>query len=384
MGSRCKKPEPTQGWRHSWRAKLATQPLVDDRRVREAFQLILRRAEDCNANILPNTGRDGTERFVQPVLQLAQLWKRWQRAACSWEPQARAPHDQFRELSRHLLASYPVPQFMDAVFQDASQARYQEWFAHLGAGRNIRTAPGMTAVLTGRMAHYMLEAPATYSVLGALRLGQVLGLGGKAALAKAVIESSLGAQLNSPDDEAFWLTFLQWLVNHPELPRGQIGPVVDFVRARRYREPEFAMKGRTVPAVLRLMHGWHEELRRAPGIGFRALPRSGVASDWMWVAGDGKRWLVAEVPDTMALHAEGQAMHHCVYSYASLVLAGQCSIWSVQVQVDGPPERVLTVEVRNTAMKIVQARGLQNRSPTKEERQVLTHWAQAQGLQFAI
>lgn len=368
-------------WRHSWRAQMADYPGNTDRRVREAFQLILRRVEACNANILPNTGREAAERFVLPVLQLACLWKRWQRPACSWEPRATIPVEQFCELARHLLAAYPVPRFMNSVFLDIGCVRYGEWFAHVGAGRNIRTAPSMTAQLTSRMAHCMLEAPDDCSVVGALRRGQVLGLGGDATLAYAVASSRLGGQLYSQADEAFWLCFQQWLVNHPELPLMQVGPLVDFVVARRDRELDFSMKGRSVPAVLRLMHEWHQELQRAPGIGFRVLPRSGFVPHWEVQDERGQLWIVEEIADTYALHAEGQSMRHCVFSYATSVLQGHCSIWSLKVQGPGQSKRALTMEVRNAAKRIVQIRGYGNRLAKSEERRVLSRWAQECGLE---
>lgn len=384
MGNRFKKPEPGIGWRHSWRAKMAEDPCGQDRHVREAFLLILRRVEACNANILPNTGREGTERFVTPVLNVAQLWPRWQRAACSWSPQATVPREQFRELANHLLASYPVPRFMYSVFEEPGYGRYREWFAHVGAGRNIRTAPRMTAALTSRMAHYVMQAPDSYSVVGAVRWGQVLGLGGKPPLAKAVIETSLGRQLDVAVEELFWLTYLQWLVNNPELPRNQVGPLVDFLAARRRREPEFSLKGRTPGSLRQLMEEWHRELRRAPGIGYRPLPRSGFTPCWVWVDGRGNVWTVDEIADTFALREEGEAMHHCVFSYASAALAGQCSLWSMKVERLGQRERALTFEVRNATKKVVQARGLQNRMPTSEEQLVLARWTHENGLRSGI
>jgi len=371
-------------WRHSWRAKMAHYPEREERRVRDAFQLILRRVEACNANILPNTGRDGTERFVAPVLELARLWTWWQRAPCSWEPQSGVPQEQFRELARHLLVSYPVPAFLYSVFDEVGERRYTEWFAHVGAGRNIRTAPGMTAVLTSRMAHHMMEALEQYGVLAAVRWGQIRGLDGKASLIRDVVGTRLGLSLGSVEEEAFRFTFLQWLVNHPEVPGSEIGPLVDFLAARRERDPDFSLKGRSPQALLRLMHAWHEELRRAPGLGFRALPRSGIAAVWSCVDDQGDFWTVEELADTFVLHAEGQAMQHCVFSYANAVLQGQCSIWSVKVEKAGRPERTLTLEVRNSMKKVVQARGRRNRMPTGAERRILTCWASENGLQLGI
>ncbi|MGV3719551.1 MAG: PcfJ domain-containing protein [Actinomycetota bacterium] len=369
----------------AWRCRLMSEPPARNRRTREAFLLILRRVAATNARILPNTGSGGYDRFLSVALDMAGAWKQWQRPACTWEPQGRLPQDQLLDLARHLFAEYPVPRFLDAVFLNTTQHRYQSWFIHVGAGRNIRTAPEMTARLTSRMAHFVMEAPSSYSVTQAVRLGQVLGLGGNAALARAVIQTRLGSELCSEADEAFWLTALQWLVNHPEVSRGEVGPLIDFLRARRSQDGAFEMKGRSPAALQKLTAAWHLQLRRMPGGAARPLPASAVApSFWETWDEQGRQWVVSELCSTYELHAEGAAMRHCVFSYADLALASQCSIWSMKTGHGGELERALTLEVRNAARKVVQARGCANREPTEEERSILTRWAREHGLRVTV
>lgn len=83
---------------------------------------------------------------------------------------------------------------MDSVwFMDDSQsARRQIWFAHIGAGLNIRTAD-LPLLLTKRMAHVFPQAPSHYLADEALRWAQVLGQGGDTDLADAINATRLGA-----------------------------------------------------------------------------------------------------------------------------------------------------------------------------------------------
>jgi len=67
----------------------------------------------------------------------------WLRPVEDWEPAGDNPLPQFSSLARHLLAAFPVPQFMTSAWlkgPDAEARRQQRWYAHVGSGRNIRTA----------------------------------------------------------------------------------------------------------------------------------------------------------------------------------------------------------------------------------------------------
>jgi len=363
---------------------MMNDPPMRNRRTREAFSLILRRVEASGARILPNLGRGGYDRFLAAAVDMAGAWMQWRRPACTWEPISRQPQDQVLELARHLFADYPIPRLFDAVFLDPAQRQFQPWFIHVGSGRNIRTAPGLTVPLTSRMAHCMMEAPASYSLTQAVRVGQVLGLGGSPSLARAVVRTRLGSELCSTADEAFWMTVLQWLVNHPDMSRGNVGPLVDFVRARRSQDTSFEMKGRSPAALMRLVEAWHLALRRMPGGRVKALPASAVAPCFWETWDEGSRWVVLELSNTEELHAEGVAMSHCVFSYADLVSTGVCSIWSLRTGYGPATERAITFEVRNAQRKVVQARGRANRAPSEEERSVLARWAREHGLRLSI
>jgi len=115
--------------------------------------------------------------FVRGVVALVSHHARWKRPIDKWRPQKHNAYRQFSSLSRHLLADYEVPVFMDSAWL-SSKKRHQNWFIHIGDGANIRTAEELPIKLTKKMAHHYLQAPTGYTVLSALRWAQVKALGG--------------------------------------------------------------------------------------------------------------------------------------------------------------------------------------------------------------
>jgi hypothetical protein len=86
---------------------------------------------------------------------------------------------------------------------------------------------------------------------------------------------------------------------------------------------------------------------------------------------------------TKALTAEGRKMKHCVASYARSCASGACSIWTLEVETFEGRAKVLTIEVRNGARLIGQARGKCNRLPGAKHRGMLRRWADNAGLTLA-
>lgn len=101
-------------------------------------------------------------RHARGVIQLARDAANWIRPLEQWRPRSHNPNRQFSSLARHLWAVYGVPVFMDVAWLQGTVVQ-QQWFRHIGAGKNIRTAQGIPISLTKRMAHCFLEAPDHYS-----------------------------------------------------------------------------------------------------------------------------------------------------------------------------------------------------------------------------
>ena len=320
--------------------------------------------------------------FASAVCALGRQAGSWARPIEIWRPRSHNRRRQFAELCRHLLAKYDVPPFMDSVFFEGFEEealRHQCWFAHVGAGKNIRQAD-VPIAMTAKMAHQFLRAPPDSTVLEAIRFGQVLGVGGDARLAQAVLQTRLKDEFANDD---FWLSVLVFLAANPMLDAMWIGPMIDYLHATKFgpaaTEPNLAMKGRTVPALLRRVQEWHEALSREKKARKAQWAPSGLpALEWKTAeAGDPQRkhWRMVELLNSRELADEGNAMHHCVGTYDYSCASGRVSIWSLRCEDAKGNWRILTVEVENRTRRIVQARGIYNRFAAEEALRILRDWA---------
>jgi hypothetical protein len=260
-------------------------------------------------------------------------------------------------------------------------ARRHGWYKHLGLGRNIRTAD-IPLALTRRMAHEFSLAPDHYSVDMALRWGQVRGLGGSKELAAAIAATRLGRSFAHED---FWRTVVHFFVNHPELERMHINPIVDYLHQQRFEPPrEFAgetgppqpnlsMKGRTPRSLLRQLAEWQARLRRKKQERDYRWPRSPIGEFRLAVdAGtneaEPRSWTIRELLSTGEICREGEAMGHCVARYARACRWGLTSIWSMEWGSPGRRHRVLTIELDPNTRTIRQARRPARRQAARDPR----------------
>jgi hypothetical protein len=347
----------------------------------------------------------------QALFQLALRRRQWVRQPETWKPQGRSARRQFGSLVRHLLATYAVPAFLDAAWFEGDNSladAHRHWFVEIGTGASVRMLD-LPLLLTSKARRHFLRAPADVEITAALRWGQVLGCGGSAGLARAVI----GSRLRDPmADEAFWTTVIRWFSNQPSLQAHQVAPIVDYLYHRKYvadcvvaadgqllqggpPEPNLEMKGRTLAALWRRVEAWHVELARAASVRPCEWARSGIETIRVYTQEAGRvpvalHWTLEELLHTRELQAEGAAMHNCVASYAEECMTGASSIWSLRVRRDHEPtgKRVMTVEVDTAKRAIVQARGQFNRLPGAGKSdtllqlapEILRLWAQQQNL----
>ena len=292
---------------------------------------------------------------------------------------------------------------MDAVwFMGPSKAatERQRWFAHIGSGENIRTAE-TPILLTKRMAHHFMQAPADCTVDQALRWGQVVGLGGSPRLAKAIMASRLSEHFDHDD---FWITVIRFFIDNPMLDLIHISPIIDYLHDQRFAkreelvaagvfelrppaQPNLTMKGRNPATLLRQVEQWHRQLGKS-AVNIKAEWAGSGIGDYDAIEGRAgspslRRWKIQELLSARALLAEGHAMHHCVASYAHSCARRMTSIWSLQMQNHEGSQRVLTVEVRLASKTICQARGKRNVMPDAKAKDILRRWAAQRGLTLA-
>ena len=184
---------------------------------------------------------------------------------------------------------------------------------------------------------------------------------------------------------------LQWLVANPMLDPAWIGPLVDYLQWVKFSEeatePNLVMKGRTAAALMRRVEEWHGRLARTRRVKDAEWAPSGLP-EWEYEEGrfeDGTyaKWTIHELLSAKALYDEGDAMHHCVGTYHYSCSSGHVAIFSLLKQDKTGHWRWLTVEVERASRRIVQARGIYNRTPDDGSLRVLKAWAARAGLDVA-
>ena len=338
--------------------------------------------------------------YLDALCALAHRYGSWLRPLEAWKPDSHNARRRFGSLARHLLAEYPVPTFMDAAFfrgRTEFADRQQEWFVHIGIGKNIRTAQ-LPVRLTEKAAHHFLLAPRDFTIEGALRWGQMCALGANELLIRAVADTRLGETF---EDDTFWMSVFHFFVNNPMLDNAHIGPIVDYLHQRRFVrrnillpnnrrvpgqpvEPDFTMKGRTPAVLLRRVEEWHHQLAKEVRKQPKSWEPSGIGALHV-LDQDGAVWTMQEICSSGELTAEGKAMSHCVGSYSQSCMRGQISVWSLRVQehADSPSRRVMTIAVNNQRRVITEARGKCNKLPGARQAsprlevapRILRHWA---------
>ncbi len=372
--------------------------------TRDAFNRLLRQVRRFEllrpARVGGLVGRECYGRVVDGLLSLATYHEEWIRPVETWNPEVNNPRPQFASLARHLLAAFPVPAFMTSVWlkgQGALGRRQQGWFVHIGSGKSIRKLE-LPLPYTKKMAHHFLQAPDHFTAEAALRWGQVRGLGGSKELAYAVAATRLAEPVEC---EHFWLTVIQFLVNHPEMAVAHVAPIVEYLHDQRFvpeehfdlvrdevtwRVPEadLSLKGRTPRSLLRRVREWQTRIGaygKRPGLRWAPRGQGVFRRVEPGAAGNGVRvWTVRELLTSAELRAEASAMHHCVDTYASPCFKGVASIWSMTVEDQDGQRRVLTINVDVAKGAVVEARRCCNQVAKSKDREIMGLWARERGL----
>lgn len=356
----------------------------------------------------PTSGR-GTPGWVAPLFLLNRLrnlairHKHWIRPLETWQRREVNPRPAFRSLAAHLLTHYPVPGFMDSAWDmpDGPEGfRQQSWFIRLGRGASFRSLNPPIA-MTRSMEHYLRRAPDHYSISQAIRYGETRGIGGNEGLTREIAIGRLGQKIERPD---FWRTVIRFFVANPKMQLEHVNPIIDFIHANKFAGdevltadgiesqnppwPHFSIEGRTLKSILRLVSKWHADLgitKSAPWCSWRKSGIQGYRFLENQAVEEGDRdWTIVELLDSTALHAEGRAMHHCVYTYVNRCRRGETTIWSLRLRVGGEEKRMVTIEVDPHKRAIVQARAKCNRCPGARSVEIIRRWASSANLSVVV
>ncbi|HEX5471094.1 MAG TPA: PcfJ domain-containing protein [Lacipirellulaceae bacterium] len=363
-----------------------------------SFQLLLRhiRPRTSLLSTASEPLKQGTgEVILAGLVEIARRRGGWLRPIHKWLPPQASQFVQFRSLVNHLFARYMVPNFMASVWlrPRPEAASWLALFLHLGRGKSIRQFDTPIR-LTKRMARYFMLAPDDLSVEQALRWAQVRGLGGKAKLARTVVDTWLRVPTT---DEPFCKTLIEFLVSNWPMSLDEVRQIIQFVHDQRFQpaettwglgagpeplQPDFVVRGLSLRSIRRRMAHWREEV-------IRMNPTLVVQSDTIWPATDigsfryddgDVLWTVEELLSGKALKVDGGIMDHCVATYIHACFRRWTSIWSLKAHEGERSRRILTIQVSPRTRRILQAKGRKNVAPDEQSWLVLKQWANQERL----
>jgi hypothetical protein len=325
---------------------------------------------------------------------------RWIRTWDSWKPNSYNAKRQFSSLVRHLFAKYPVPILFDQVWFKINNQEH-EWFIAIAQGQNIVKAPGFLDAfpITKKMAHYFMQAPDTFDFKEALRYGQIKSFGGNDRLVQALKNTSVFRTYIKKDND-FIVSLIKFFIDNPMLDMTQIGPIVDYIWNQKFSvrnhivngqveqqnpiQPNFSMTGRTVDTLLAQVERWHRQLGKEKK-GSNLIWDHWDRNDFELIEGsiekhNQKIWRIQQLLSSKELSVEGRYMRHCVASYATSCFRGSSSIWSLSIETNLGVEKLITIEVGKSPMRIYQTRGKHNRFPIGREKDIIRRWADKEGI----
>lgn len=175
--------------------------------------------------------------------------------------------------------------------------------------------------------------------------------------------------------EDFWRETVRWHIKH--------GDEITDVESRRiliwayhlYTESlrlgtKFTWKKWSVQTVIQRSDDYDQRIRFSRYD--RSLSLTWPDHDWNWevVNKDGESWTFHELTSGRELAEEGEAMHHCVGSYAGACVAGLSAIFTLKSN----GIRTITAEIDPRSKMLRQARGSCNRILTPSEHQIIHKW----------
>ena len=325
----------------------------------------------------------------------------------SWQmPLGDSTKKMINSLAHHLYAKYPVPEFMNQAFWKSSEIHI-DWFIRLGKGENLRKAPGLPCKITKKMAHYFVsEKPEGRSIENTLIFAIIRGMGGNSVLASNILANT---RMNFYQAPEFWSTVFRFFINQEDLPLDQVSPLLDYIQDQKFdqqivllernrlqengpAQPEFTMKGRTLPPLLKAMEKWHRDLQRLNPFGGNqrveliTWMHKGVNNfEYEIKEGDkAGKYHIDQLLSNWELYAEGNFMKHCVSSYTHSCVQKIASIWSFyKLEQDKSQTKLLTIEMKRSQKKVVQIRGMYNSRAADWQMEIIRKWAKQEKLTIA-
>jgi len=253
------------------------------------------------------------------------------------------------------------------------------WLLHVLHGNNLCSAEALPLPINKKAAHLLMSYNALFgtSISQTFLYAQLCAMGADYNMALAILRSEIGRQM---DQFNFWNETIFFFINN-KINHLEISTFVDFINYKKQQNENYSMKGRTVNGMYREMALWHVQLGtfNFQNNMFVKWQRNNI-KDFELLTDTG-RYIITQLLTSKSLFEEGQAQHHCVFTYTRNCVTGISSIFSLRfIDINKLMTRMLTIEVSNN--RIVQIKGKFNRNPNETERAIVSKWAKEQGVRM--
>ncbi|MEQ2008922.1 MAG: PcfJ domain-containing protein [Limisphaerales bacterium] len=314
----------------------------------------------------------------------------WLRPLISFLLPAKHEAKTLQLLLEHLFVRYPAPA---CLLRLPTGFKPLLWLVCLGRGESLSRMARVFGwnEISDATAHHLFQAPAKIEFHNIPFWFELCREGASATEYRRLNRFAMHGRLdwaNQPVQKFDWnqgcpsdllrgplrTQTIQWLVRHREGLTNDTTTTVLLWATHMKLEADrignaFSWKGRTLARVLEQAVAYDLAIREMKRDGPR-LAWPGREWDWEWQHGARRFWTVRELCSSGELATEGQAMHHCVASYAFACASGDAAIFSLTCN----GIRVLTVELEPHSLRVRQARGACNRAATFEEKAIVERW----------
>lgn len=298
---------------------------------------------------------------------------------------------QFIQLIRHTFEKYPAPRILEQCWESfltkdkhisSEHRKYVEWYICVATGGSLHKEY-TKEFFTKKETHIFLNAPFQ------LRVNQGIYYSiAKAADADVNLSFMIARSKISEKDykNEFWRNCARFFATHHPGSLNTLNDLIDYISYRYQENRNFSLfgVGHTIQSLIKQMHQWHADLRRIKVIGDSKWEGHPIENQTIIIKINDSEihWNFTQIKTAKDLAAEGNAMRHCVYGYRASCASGAISIWSLTSN-DGFNEkkRRITIELRNSG-EIAQARGLANRMPKPDEKNIIAKWASRNSLTY--
>ncbi|MFM7724499.1 MAG: PcfJ domain-containing protein [Bacteroidota bacterium] len=304
------------------------------------------------------------------------------------EPNRRLDYQRF--MIESLFRAYKISFYFAHNFcSNSLNPREKEWLVGLLEGKNLIYAKDLPFKLTKVQAHeFNFQTYPAWGVSITFSVSEGLV---KFALEREIhnptFVNALIRRMRDMSRSAFWIkTTMSLVKNGLTADTPDLDELYDYINYQVFqlnRNIDFSQK--KLINLRREAHTWHNNLMLVRNYGYRGLvklPSLGIAPFKVEVKG--KNYVLKQLKTNMELIEEGTELKHCVGTYTRNCLKFGSYIFSLRELVENLESeeldevRMVTIEVNRK--RIVQKKGLRNRSCDAVENHVIDLWRFENGL----